>query len=112
MLSRANRLKKQRDFGMVYNRGRSFVSDLFVMYALQTRAGGPRCGFSVSKKVCKACARNLIKRRASEILRPRIGSLKAGTSLIFVARKEAAGADYRRLEDCIDSLLRKAGLLD
>ncbi|MBO4547809.1 MAG: ribonuclease P protein component [Abditibacteriota bacterium] len=110
MLRKANRLKKQRDFKKVYNRGRSYVSDLFVMYVYHTGTPAVLCGFSISRKVSKACARNLIRRRASEALRDIVTRLRPGTHLVFVARKDAAGADFGEISRCLHSLLKKAGL--
>ncbi|MBP5274913.1 MAG: ribonuclease P protein component [Abditibacteriota bacterium] len=110
MLSKAKRLKKKRDFTMVYNRGRSYVSDLFVMYVYHTSKDERLCGFSISRKVSKACLRNRIKRLASEALRQMLPETAAGTRLVFVARKGAADADYGRIQRTVAALLKKAGL--
>lgn len=110
MLSKNNRLKKQRDFSIIYNRGRSYVSDLFIMYVRHTSSEEQLCGFSISKKVAKAHERNLIRRRATEILRPKLPQMKTGIRLIFVARKSAGGTDYEHMTKAIDRLIQKAEL--
>ena len=95
---------------MVYNRGRSYVSDLFVMYVYRTGEPEKLCGFSVSRKTGKACVRNRIKRMASEVLRRFLPGTVTGTRLVFVARKSAGEADFQHINKSISVLLKKAGL--
>ena len=102
-------LTKPEQYALVYNKGRSWISDLVVMKALPNGLTLSRYGFSVSKRVGKAVTRNRVKRLLGEILRLR--PLEPGWDIIFIARSLAANADYIGLEKSINALLSQAQLL-
>ena len=102
-------LTKPDQYALVYNKGKSWVSDLIVVKALPNELNLSRCGFSVSKRVGKAVVRNRVKRLLREILR--LKPLKLGWDIIFIARPSAANADYASLEKLVGNLLSRAQLL-
>ena len=87
MLPRCFRLKRQQDFHRVYRRGESRAYPAFVLHR-KNNGGGKRFGFSVSKKLGNAVARNRVRRR----LRP------AGADYVFVARSAAVDLEWSELE--------------
>jgi ribonuclease P protein component len=79
---------------------------------LPTREIAIRVGFTVSKRVGKAVARNRVKRRMREAVRRRLPQLRPGQDLVFVARAPAAEATYDQIVESVDYLLRKSRATD
>jgi len=102
-------LTKSEQYALVYEKGSSWISGLVVMKALPNGLTWSRYGFSVSRRVGKAVARNRVKRRLREILRS--APVEPGWDIIFIARPKAAGAGFASLEKSVQGLLSRAGLL-
>ena len=69
-----------------------------------------RYGFVVSKRVGKAVARNRLKRRLREGVRPM--AVRPGWDVVLLARPPAAAATYQQLREALVELLSRARLLD
>lgn len=108
-MPREGRLTKRQQYALVYSQGRSWVNSLVVMKALPNGFTLSRYGFSVSRQIGKAVARNRVKRLLREILR--LTLLEAGWDIIFIARPMASTADYATLRESVRGLLLRAGLL-
>jgi len=102
-------ITKPAQYALVYNDGSSWTSNLLVMKALPNGLNLSRYGFSVSKRVGKAVARNKVKRLLREILR--LTPLKPGWDIIFIARRSVATVDYAKLEKSVRGLLSRAQLM-
>ena len=109
IMKREEFLTKTRQYALVYDRGRSWISSSVVMKALPNGLGLSRYGFSVSRRVGNAVVRNRVKRLLREILRQ--APLQPGWDIVFIARPAAASTGYASLEKSIDSLLSQARLL-
>lgn len=109
-MNKRYRLKKNRDFQFTYKRGRSLGHPLLVLIFRRTNQPQSRIGFSITKKFGKAVARNRIKRQLREILRNKLPGIKAGYDIIFVVRKDAKGADFKKLNGAVHNLLKRAKL--
>jgi ribonuclease P protein component len=106
------RLRKNAQFRYVYNKGRSCANrTLSLVYVRTGPPGVLRVGFSVSKKVGKAVQRNRIKRLLREACRSYLPEIKTGHLIVFVARHDAANADFVRVRSEMHALLAKAALL-
>ena len=108
-MQRDSRLRKSADFAAVWSEGRSRVDGLFVVKARPNDLGVTRFGYSVSKRVGNAVARNRVKRRLREAARS--ASVEAGFDIVIAARNGAAEADFARVERSIHNLLRRAQVL-
>lgn len=106
-----NTLKKNREFSLVYNRGKSFATADLVIICLKRKYGPVRVGFSVSKKVGSSVVRNRIRRRLKECMRCFYPEISGSFHIIFVARRPIAQAAFSQIKDEMRYLLKKAGLL-
>lgn len=118
MLPAEQRLLANRDFRLVYAKGRSYANPIAVLYILRRAAQnaeavpGRRIGFVVSKKQGGAVVRNRIKRRLREAVRARLAETKQGAyDLVIVGRSAAASADWEALEAALSDLMHRAGVL-
>jgi len=105
------RLRNNADFEKVYKYGKAVADRLLVLKYKRNSLYLLRTGFSVSKRVGKAVARNRIKRRLKDIVQKRIHLLNLGYDLIFIVRQEAKDAEYADLLCAVSNLLKKARVL-
>lgn len=113
MLPEQARLKPSKGFKTVYGRGRSYATDLIVVYVLP-RAGGSRIrfGFSAGKKVGGAVQRNRAKRIMREAVRPLLSQIAGSYDIVVIARRAIAGAKFAPVQSDLVKLLRRAGVLE
>ena len=118
MLPTEQRLRANRDFRLIYARGRSFANPVAVLHVMY-RAGqyaavapGLRIGFVVSKKQGGAVVRNRIKRRLREAVRLLLPDLRDGTyDVIFVGRSQAHISPWPDIVEAMTELLRRGSLM-
>jgi ribonuclease P protein component len=118
MLPAEQRLRANRDFRLIYSRGRSHASPVAVLYVMRRMgdyalaAPGRRFGFVVSKKQGGAVARNRIKRRLREAVRERLPELRDGPfDVIIVGRSRAQTAGWIEIQEAVEDLLRRGSML-
>ena len=91
--------------------GRSWAHPLLVLCALPNDLEHSRFGFSVSHWVGKAVVRNRAKRLMREAMRLRQGDIEEGWDLVLIARNPIREADFKQVNQAVEQLLRRAGLL-
>lgn len=109
-MARKLALTKRAQYLAVYERGRFWGNKLVGIKALPNSFELSRCGFSVTKGLGNAVTRNRVKRLLKEAVR--LTPLNAGWDIVFMARPDAAVADYHQLKESIDKLLARAHLLE
>jgi len=102
-----NSLKKNYQFKLVYNKGKSCASKHLVVYILPNGKSFNNLGLSVSKKVGKSVVRNKVARFIKESYRLNESNLKFGYDLVVIARVNSASADYHEIEKSLIYLLKK-----
>jgi ribonuclease P protein component len=117
------RLSRSEDFARVYRAGRSVANKYLVLYCFERPGdqagdgddGGPRVGFSVSKRLGTAVDRNRVKRVLREAYRGHVGALRENVDIVLIARApivdllEVSG--FKAVEEKVDEVLRKASLV-
>lgn len=102
------RLKKNRDFKIVYKRGKNFWNKEFTIFIKPISKNKVRFGISITKKFGKANKRNLIKRRIKEIIRLNICDLGLGYDMVILPKKNTLEIDYIELEKSLLRLIKYA----
>ena len=112
MLSKKYRLQKDKDFDLVFKKGKNSGSEFLFLKLRKNDLEISRFGFILSKKISKnATVRNKIKRRLREIIRKELGNIKSGFDIVIVAKPKIVGKDYLEIREEVGGLLKKAGIL-
>ncbi len=105
--SKAERLRKRREFLGVYERGDKIQSTYFVLYILENGRSHHRLGITASRKIGRAVVRNRIKRRLREIFRANKQAISPHCDLVVNAKRAAARAHNQPIqEDILKGILR------
>ncbi|WP_374718675.1 ribonuclease P protein component [Parageobacillus toebii] len=106
------RIKKNKEFQEVFQRGTSMANRQFVIYMLD-RPEQPyfRIGLSVSKKLGKAVVRNRIKRYIRQVFLEMKDDIMPRKDYVIIARLPVAEMTYFEVKKSLLHVLRKAGAL-
>lgn len=94
-------LKKNRDFQVVYKKGKSFGNKYLVMYVLPNELGKNRIGISVSKKVGNSIVRHHLTRLIRESYRLHEEQFLCGYDVVVIARTTAKDRTYHEIESAL-----------
>ena len=87
-------IKKNDEFKIVYQNGKSYANKYLVMYIHKNNMGKNRLGISVSKKVGNSVVRHRIARLLRESFRLNDEKFHSGWDIVVVARQGAKGRNY------------------
>ena len=111
MLPKLNRIKKKKDFEVIFKNSKSFKSNLFIFKMMKNGLGFNRIGLVVSQKVSKrATTRNKVRRRLAEVMKVEIGNIKNGTDLIIIALAGIEKKEFSEIKEAVNNTLIKSGL--
>jgi len=94
-------LRKNREFKILYNRGKSYANRYLVMYVLENGSEKNRIGIQVSKKVGNSVIRHRVKRLIKESYRLHEEMFNSGLDMVVIARTSACGADFKKIESAL-----------
>ena len=103
-------LKKNHQFRLVYNRGKSIANRHLVMYILPNGKNYNRLGISVSKKVGKSVVRSRVTRLIKENYRLSEKEFKTGFDIVVIARVSANASPFDEIHKSFHHLIRKHSL--
>jgi len=96
MLPKKNRLPAFV-FRRIYQKGNTQKGEFVVLKSIPNKKSFSRFGFVVSAKVVKkATKRNLLRRRASEIIKSHLGKVKTGFDFAFIFKKNIEFKDQEQ----------------
>ncbi|ACD82979.1 ribonuclease P protein component [Candidatus Methylacidiphilum infernorum] len=101
--------KKKKEIALFFSKGKKFSSSFFILFLLSTEYQSfPKVFFAVSKKVNRACQRNLIKRRMREIFRQHPFFKLSPFAFGWIAKEKALKAPFEELKTDMIKLGEKA----
>ena len=104
-------LNRNTLFKRLYYRGKTVKTPFFTLYYMNVRASKNRVGFTVSKKIGKAVARNRARRLMYETFRLYEENILNGFYFVLVARSEILNTDFANIKKAMENTLKKSGLL-
>lgn len=108
MLPKINRIKKKKDFDVIFKNSKSIKTNLFVLKIAKNSLGINRFGFVVSTKVSKkATVRNKIRRRFAEVMREETSSIKSGTDLVLIALPGIEKKEFLEIKTAVHNICLK-----
>jgi len=105
-LTRASEYERIKRDGLV-RRGKLLTLSATVI----ENSGLCRVGFVTSRRLGSAVVRNRVRRRLREIVRQHQHDLGQDFWIVLIAKRDAANASYRALEDELLRLARRASIL-
>ncbi len=107
-----NRLKRQHDFDLVFNKGKRAYTSCLSMFYFKVRKGQTKLGISISKKHGNAVVRNRIKRLLRAVYIPIIPKIKESYLIVFLPRvKENNDYSFSEFSKAVEYLLKKENLI-
>ena len=100
-------IHSNKDFQIVYHRGKSAGNRTLVMYIFPNQTEKNRLGISVSKKV----GNSIVRHRISRQFRLNSEKVLQGYEIVTIVKVAAADADYHKLEAAYLHLCKIQGIL-
>lgn len=106
------RIKKNKEFQQVFQKGKSFANRQFVVYVMKKEDQDTfRIGLSVSKKIGNAVKRNQIKRYIRQAFLEMKEEIKKGNDYVIIARKPTSEMGMHDVKKSLEHVLKVARVL-
>lgn len=106
-----DKIRKNEEFKIVYNSGKSQANKYLVMYVLKNDTDKCRVGISVSKKVGNSVVRHRLTRLIRESIRLNEEKFYSGYDIVIIARISLKGKGYFETESAVLHLSKIHGIL-
>lgn len=103
---------KNKDFQIIYRKGKSYANKYLVMYVLKNHTEENRLGISVSKKVGNSVVRHRITRLIRESYRLQESKFLNGYDIVVIARTSAKEKTYHEIESALLHLGKLHNIID
>ena len=108
MLAKNNRIKKNKEFDLVFKEGKTVYGGLLGVKVRKNELNYNRFGILLSTKVSKlAVVRNLYKRRIKDILKRENLKVKSGYDCVIIVLPAIIGKSYQEIEAEIKTIFSK-----
>lgn len=109
------KIKKNKDFKLVYRKGKSYADSNLVVYVMKNNENKEkdinRVGITVSKKVGKSVVRNRVRRIIYECYRLEFLNIKSGYDFVIIARPAIKGKSYNEVLESMKNVFNRIGFL-
>ena len=103
---------KNKDFQIIYKKGKSYANKYLIMYVLNNKKEENRLGISVSKKVGNSVVRHRITRLVRESYRLQKDKFQTGYDIVVIARSNAKDKSYSEIESALLHLAKLHNILE
>ncbi len=110
-IMKISKLKENRDFRRVYNKGKSYVTPYFVIYIWKNRYSNVRLGITVGKKIGNAVKRNRAKRVITAAFGTVCPRILGGHDFVIVARTRILNVKSTEVTLSLLKILDSVGVL-
>jgi len=105
------RLKSSKDFKRVRRTGKSYAHPLVILISSPNELPITRFGVTASKAVGGAVLRNRAKRRIRAAIHSVLPKVNAGWDILIIARAPIIEAEWSRICEVVQDLLKKSKIL-
>jgi ribonuclease P protein component len=107
-MKKKQRIKKNDEFQLVFQKGESFANRQFVVYVLDKPGQDYfRIGLSVSKKIGNAVVRNQVKRYIRQAFLEYMNDIHVEKDYVIIARKPAATMNFFEVKGSLQHVLKR-----
>lgn len=105
-MDRKYRLRNNREFKIVYSKGKNFWNRNLILYKKKNELEESRLGITITKKFGNAVTRNKVRRRISEIYRLNLYRIKEGYDLVIIPKKNVIDLSNKDLKSALEHILK------
>lgn len=106
------RIKKNKEFQLVFKNGQSFANRQFIVYKLPKETQEHfRIGLSVSKKIGNAVIRNKVKRYIRQVFLELELMVQPHADYVIIARKPVSEMSYEEVKKSLHHVLKIAKII-
>ncbi len=112
MIPSKNRIKKRKEFELVFHEGKTFLERFFLLKEKDNVFNFPRFAIVVPIKTERsAVKRNKVKRLYSEVVREKMKLIKKNIDIILIIKKEGKEKTYHEINQEVERVFKRIKLI-